>query len=219
MNQLPWGQASAIKRGICEIGKMMYDRGFVAANDGNISVRLGADRIIVTPTMVSKGYMKPSILVTTDLEGRVLSGRMRPSSELKMHLAVYRERPDVRAVVHAHPANATGFAVAGLALDKPFMPELVVNLGAGPLAPYATPSTEEVPRSIEGLVKGHGALLLSNHGVLAWGRDLAEAYDHLETVELYAKILIAARTVGEPRAIAGEKLEALYRIREALGLS
>ncbi|HUX40099.1 MAG TPA: class II aldolase/adducin family protein [Rectinemataceae bacterium] len=210
---------ASIKRKICEIGRRMYDRGFVAANDGNISVRLDGDSLLVTPTLVSKGFMKPSMIVTVDLEGRVLSGRLRPSSELKMHLAVYRERPDVRAVVHAHPANATGFAVAGLALDEPYMPELVVNLGAVPLAPYATPSTEEVPESIEGLVKGHGALLLSNHGVLTWGRDLAEAYDHLETVELYAKILIAARTVGEPRAIAGEKLEALYRIREVLGLS
>jgi L-fuculose-phosphate aldolase len=159
------------------------------------------------------------MLVAVDLEGRVISGRLRPSSELKMHLAVYRERPDVRAVVHAHPATATGFAVAGLALDEPFMPELVVNLGAVPLAPYATPSTDEVPRSIEGLVKGHGALLLSNHGVLTWGRSLSEAYDHLETVELYARILLAARAAGEPRAISGEKLEALYRIREALGLN
>jgi L-fuculose-phosphate aldolase len=212
------GKRASAKRDICEIGRRIYDRGFVAANDGNISVRIAADRILVTPTLVSKGFMKPGMLVTVDLDGRVLAGRLRPSSELKMHLAVYRARADLRAVVHAHPANATGFAVAGRALDRAYMPELVVNLGAVPLAPYATPSTEEVPRSIEGLVEGHGAALLANHGVLTWGRDLAEAYSRLETVELYAKILIAALAVGEPRPIEGGKLEALFRIRESLGL-
>lgn len=214
---------ASVKREICEIGRRMYDSGFVAANDGNISVRVAEDRILVTPTMVSKGFMKPGMIVVVDLAGKVVAGRLfagqlKPTSELKMHLAVYRAVPELRAVVHAHPANATGFAVAGLALDRPCMPELVVNLGSVPLAPYATPSTEEVPRSIEGLVAGHGAALLSNHGVLAWGRTLVEAYGRLETVELYAKILIAASAIGEPRPIPSEKLEALYRIRKSLGL-
>ena len=209
---------ASVKREICEIGRRMYDSGFVAANDGNISVRVAEDRILVTPTMVSKGFMKPGMIVVVDLAGKVVAGKLKPTSELKMHLAVYRAVPELRAVVHAHPANATGFAVAGLALDRPCMPELVVNLGSVPLAPYATPSTEEVPRSIEGLVAGHGAALLSNHGVLAWGRTLVEAYGRLETVELYAKILIAAFAIGEPRPIPSDKLEALYRIRESLGL-
>jgi L-fuculose-phosphate aldolase len=213
------GMSGSIKRDICEIGRRMYASGYVAANDGNISVRVSEDRIIVTPTLVSKGFMKPRMLVTVDLDGRVVSGRLKPSSELKMHLAVYRARSDIRAVVHAHPANATGFAVAGQALDRAYMPELLVNLGAVPLAPYATPSTEEVPRSIEGLVEGHGAALLANHGVLTWGHDLYEAYSRLETVELYARILIAAMAVGEPRPIANDKLEALYRIRTSLGIS
>jgi len=212
------GLSGSVKRDICEIGRRMYQGGFVAANDGNISVRVARDRIVVTPTLVSKGFMKPGMLVTVDLEGKVVAGGPRPSSELKMHLAVYRTRPEVRAVVHAHPPSATGFAVAGRALDRAYMPELVVNLGSVPLAPYATPSTEEVPRSIEGLVEGHGAALLANHGVIAWGRDLDEAYSRMETVELYAKILIAAFAAGGPREIEAEKLDALHRIRESLGL-
>ncbi len=209
----------SVGREICEIGRRMHAAGFVAANDGNISVRLSEKRIVVTPTAVSKGLMDPRMLVVVDPEGRLVSGRLRPSSELRMHLAVYRAAPSIGAVVHAHPVCATGFAVAGQALDRAYMPELVVNLGSVPLAPYATPGTEEVPRSIEGLVAGHGAALLANHGVLAWGRDLQEAYGRLETVELYAKILLAARAAGEPRPIPGDKLEALLRIRESLGLS
>ncbi|MGO8695411.1 MAG: class II aldolase/adducin family protein [Rectinemataceae bacterium] len=209
------GMSGSIKRDICEIGRRMYSSGFVAANDGNISVRVAEDRIVVTPTLVSKGFMKSSMLVTVDLEGRVVRGRMKPSSELKMHLAVYRSRPEIRAVVHAHPANATGFAVARVPLDRPYMPEFLVNLGAVPLAPYATPSTEEVPRSIEGLIEGHGAALLANHGVITWDRDLYEAYSRLETVELYARILVAAMAVGEPKAIEPDKLEALRGIRSA----
>ncbi|MCE5255232.1 MAG: class II aldolase/adducin family protein, partial [Spirochaetaceae bacterium] len=141
----PW---RSVKREICAIGRRMYDSGMVAANDGNISVRIGEDRILVTPTLVSKGFMKPGMIVTVDMDGRVVSGRMRPTSELKMHIAVYRSRSEIRSVVHAHPAHATGFAVAGQALDRPYMPELLVNLGTVPLAPYATPSTDEVPKSI-----------------------------------------------------------------------
>jgi L-fuculose-phosphate aldolase len=216
LNAMFNSKGHSVGRHICEIGRRMYAAGFVAANDGNISVRVSEERIIVTPTLVSKGFMKPRMLVVVDPEGQVVSGRLRPSSELKMHLAVYRAEPGVGAVVHAHPACATGFAVAGQALDRAYMPELLVNLGAVPLAPYATPGTVEVPRSIEGLVAGHGAALLANHGVLAWGRDLEEAYSRLETVELYAKILIAARAVGTPRPIPDDKLEALLRIRESL---
>ncbi len=206
---------ASVKREICAFGRRMYASGFVAANDGNISVRVAANKILVTPTLVSKGFMKPSMIVTVDLDGQVIAGRWKPSSELKMHLAVYRNRPDVKAVVHAHPANATAFAIAGQALDRPYMPEFVLNLGSVPLAAYATPSTEEVPRSIEGLVMNHSAALLANHGVVTWGGSLEEAYSRLETVELYAKILIAARAVGEPRPLMKDQIEALLRTRES----
>jgi L-fuculose-phosphate aldolase len=208
----------AVKKDICEVGRRMYAREFVAANDGNISVRIGPDRVIATPTLVSKGFMTPDMLVTVDLNGKVIEGSRKPSSELKLHLKVYRERSDVGAVVHAHPVTATGFAVAGEALDKAYMPELVVSLGSVRVAEYATPSTDEVPESISRYVKDHNAVLLANHGVLTWGRDLFEAYFRLETIESYAKILVAAKAVGKARLLPCEKMEPLMRIRESLGI-
>ena len=210
--------AFAVKRDICEIGRRMYAREFVAANDGNISVRVGPDRVIATPTLVSKGFMTPDMLVTVDMSGRVIEGGRKPSSELKLHLKVYREREDVVAVVHAHPATATGFAVAHEPLDKAYMPELVVNLGSVPVAEYATPSTDEVPASIDRFVKNHNAVLLANHGVLTWGRDLFEAYFRLETIESYAKILLAARAAGEAKLVPCEKMASLIKIRESMGI-
>jgi L-fuculose-phosphate aldolase len=196
----------------------MYARGFVAGNDGNISVRLGPDRILTTPTLVSKGFMTPGMLVLVDLDGRVVEGEQRPSSELKLHLRVYRERPDVAAVVHAHPAAATGFAVAGQPLDTAYMPELVINLGAVPVAEYATPGTDAVPDSIGAFVKDHNAVLMANHGVITWGRSLTEAFFRMETVESYAQILLAAATVGTARPLAADQREGLERIREHLGI-
>jgi len=206
------------KQAICEVGRRMYARGFVAGNDGNISVRLGPDRVLATPTLVSKGFMTPDMLVLVDMDGQVVEGGLRPSSELKMHLRVYRERADSFAVVHAHPVAATGFAVAGRPLDTAYMPELVVNLGSVPVAAYATPATDEVPDSIERFVKDHHAVLLANHGVLTWGRDLTEAYFRMETVESYAQILMAAEAVGLPRPLSREKRAGLVAIRERLGI-
>jgi L-fuculose-phosphate aldolase len=208
----------AAKAEICEIGRRMYAREFVAANDGNISSRVGPDRILATPTRVSKGFMEPGMLVLVDLGGAVIEGSREPSSEIKMHLRVYRERPDVGAVVHAHPEAATGFAVARVPLDKAFMPELVVNLGSVPVAEYATPSTDEVPSSIAPYIRAHNAVLLANHGVITWGRDLMEAYFRLETIESYAKILLAASAAGGAKAISAGKMEALIRIRRDLGI-
>ena len=207
-----------VKKEICEIGRRMYARGFVAANDGNISVRIGPDRFIATPTLVSKGFMTPEMLVVVDGEGRVVEGKRKPSSELKLHLRVYRERPDIFAVVHAHPVTATGFAVARVPLDKAFMPELVVNLGTVPVAEYATPATDEVPDSIDPYVKDHYAVLLANHGVLTFGRDLMEAYFRMETVESYAQILLVANTIGVAKTVPCEKMGSLVEIRERLGI-
>lgn len=201
------------KRDICEVGRRMYARCLVAANDGNISVRLGPDRILATPTLVSKGYMTPEMLVTVDLDGALVEGSRKPSSELRMHLRVYRDRPDANAVVHAHPTAATGFAVAGVPLEEAYMPELVVSLGSVPVAPYATPSTEEVPESIAPYLRNHVALLLANHGALTWGGDLFEAYFRMETLESYAGILAAARAIGEPRPIPADKVRRLVALR------
>ena len=186
-----------VRQTICAVGRLLYDRGYVAANDGNLSVRTGEQEIWMTPSGVSKGRMTPEMLVKVDLEGRILEGERPPSSEAKLHLTVYRHRPDVGAVVHAHPPVSTAFAVCRRGLDVPYLAELVVGLGgAVPVAPYATLSTDEVPRSIEPYVAEHDAVLLANHGAAAWGSDLWAAFDKLETVEHTAKIYRNVELLG-----------------------
>ena len=172
---------------IVEVGRRLWERGFVASNDGNISVRLDDSRLITTPKSVSKGFMTPDMMVVTDLDGKRLSGEREPSSELKMHLEVYRNRPDARAVVHAHPPTATGFAVAGIALDRAVLAEVITTLGSIPIAQYATPSTEELPAAVRKYVKAHDGLLLANHGALALAGDVMSAYYRMETIEHFAK--------------------------------
>lgn len=199
-----------IRETICAVGRLLYDRGYVAANDGNISVRTGENQLWMTPSGVSKGRMTPDMLVKLDLEGRVLEGARHPSSEAKLHLAVYRRRPDVGAVVHAHPPMSTAFAVCRRPLDRPYLAELVVGLGgAVPVAPYATLSTDEVPRSIEPYVEDHDAVLLANHGSAAWGRDLWAAFDKLETVEHTAKIYCNVALLQGGCELTGQQVEDL----------
>lgn len=205
-----------IKRQICRIGRRMYDSGFVAANDGNITVKTAGNKIITTPTGVSKGFMTPEMLITVDGEGNVLSAnsKWRPSSEVKMHLRVYQERPDVQAVVHAHPPYATAFAINGTPLNKPIMAEAVVSLGCVPVAGYATPSTSEVPESIAAYLEHFDAVLLANHGALAWGEDLLTAYHKLESVEFYAKLTFLSSQLGNPQLLSTAQIEQLYAIRK-----
>ena len=181
---------------LCQVGKLLYDRGYCAANDGNLSVRVG-DRLLITPSGVSKGRMTPDMLLVTDLEGRVLSGDRHPSSEGKLHCIIYLRRPDVSAVVHAHPPVSTAFAVCRRGLTEPWLAELVSGLGEVPVTEgFAMPSTDQVPRSIEPFLADHNAVLLANHGAVAWGEDLWSAFDRLETVEHTAKILLNARLLG-----------------------
>lgn len=203
-----------VREEICEIGRRMYGRCMVAANDGNISVRLSEDELICTPTGVSKGFMKPEQLCKLDLSGKVLemSEGFGPSSEVKMHLRVYQKRPDIAAVVHAHPIFATSFAVMGKALDVPIMPEVIVNFGKVPLAPYGTPSTVEIPDAIEPYLKDYQAILLESHGALTWAKDLQTAYMKMESVEFYAELLYRTTQLGGPRVLDEEKLERLYRV-------
>src|SRR5215472_17732770 len=153
---------SQLRADIVEIGRRMYMRGYTASNDGNISVRLGSDRLLMTPKSVCKGFMTPDMMCVTDLDGKKIAGDRDPSSEALMHLEVYRQRPDVNAVVHAHPPTATGFAVAGIPLDRAVLAEVLTTLGSIPLAEYATPSTAELPATVEPFVKAHDALLLAN---------------------------------------------------------
>lgn len=207
-------EEKAVREEICEIGRRMYGRRMVAANDGNISVRIGENVILCTPTGVSKGFMKPEQLCKIDLSGKVLeeNGGAGPSSEVKMHLRVYEKRPDVRAVVHAHPIFATSFAVMGKGLEAPIMPEVIVNFGKIPLAPYGTPSTAEIPDAIEPFLQEYQAVLLEHHGALTWASDLLSAYMKMESLEFYAELLYRTTRLGGPRELNAEQLEKVYKI-------
>lgn len=199
---------------MCAVGKLLYDRGYAAANDGNLSILVEPGRLLVTPSGISKGRMTPDMLLVTDLEGTVLEGDRHPSSEMKMHLAVYRGRADVRAVVHAHPPVSTAFAVCRRGLETPYLAELVVGLGAVPCTPeFAMLSTDAVPRSVEPYLADHNGVLLANHGVLTWGGDLWEAFDRLETVEHTAKIVLNARLLGDPVALTAAETAELRSLR------
>ena len=199
---------------VCRVGNLLYDRGYVAANDGNISVRVGEGRLLITPSGVSKGRMTPDMLLVTDLDGTVIEGNRHPSSEGKMHLEVYRGRPDVNAVVHAHPPVSTAFAVCRRGLETPYLSELVAGLGQVPCTPsFAMLSTEEVPQSVRPYLADHNALLLANHGALAWGGDLWEAFDRLETVEHTAKIVLNAQLLGGGIPLTEEEVVRLQGLR------
>jgi L-fuculose-phosphate aldolase len=208
-----------LKRDIIEVGRRIYNSGFVAANDGNISIRVNDNLVLTTPTGVSKGFLTQDMIVTVDMDGKVISGNWRPSSELKMHLAVYRAREDIKSVVHAHPPYATAFAVAGFALEKPIMPEVVINLGWVPLTQYGTPSTEEIPEAILPYLPCHDAFLLQNHGALTVGTDVYNALFKMETLEMGAKISLFARLLGGEREISPETVERLLEVRRNLGMT
>ena len=204
------------RREIVNIGRLLYERSYVVSSDGNVSVRLDDGRIVATPTMICKGRMTEDSLAVTDGAGKPLGNR-RPSSELAMHLLIYQERPDVMAVCHAHPPHGTAFAVAGLAIDQPILSEVILTLGCVPLAEYGTPSTEELSQAMRPLLKHHNALLMANHGAVAYGADLWQAFDRLETLEHTAKIAILSRVLGGSRNLSPDAIEKLINVREAAG--
>lgn len=205
---------------IVEAGKVLYDQGYVVSNDGNISIRISDDRIVVTPTGVSKGSMNADDMVVMDLDGNVLSRGMRgPSSEVKMHLRVYRDDPSAGAVVHAHPIYATSFAIAGIALDQPIMSEAILQVGSVPVAHYAEPGTEEVPESIAPYIKNGAAVLLANHGALTWGSDLEQALSRMEVVENYARVTATVSGLGSCRPLSVSQVRGLGALRERMGLT
>ena len=207
-----------IRKEICEIGKRIYTQGFVAANDGNITVKASDNVFYATPTGVSKGYMTPDMVIKVDGEGRVLEGKLKPSSELKMHMRVYKERPDVNAVVHAHPPTATGFAIAGIPLDKFTMPEAIIFLGTVPIAEYGTPSTDEIPDALSKYLQNYDAFLLENHGALTVGNTLLSTYFKMETLEFYAKISLVARQLGGEQELTCEQVEKLMEVRKSFNI-
>jgi len=208
-----------VKKDIIEVGRRCWLRGWVAANDGNISVRISDTEILATATGQSKGFLTPDMVVRVDRQGRLLEGDIRPSSEIQMHLLVYDQRPEIRAVFHAHPPYCTAHAVAGLPLSHCVLPEIVVSLGAVPLAPYGTPSTLEVPESLRPYLSGYDAFLLQNHGALTLGRTIFEAYYRMESIEHFAHILYLARGLGAVNVLSRDQVDKLRQIRTGYGLT
>ena len=203
-----------IREQICDIGRRMYDHGFAAANDGNISVKVNDNEFYCTPTGVSKGFMTPDMILKVDGQGNVLEGDLKPSSEFKMHLKVYAMRPDVNAVVHAHPPIATAYAVANKPLDQFILPESCIWLGSIPVCQYGTPSTDEVPNSLIPYIDNHDAVLLQNHGALTVGVNLMKACFNMESLEFNAKVLFYATLLGGVNEIEGEQLKKLGELRD-----
>ena len=198
---------------IVRYGRMLHARGFVAAMDGNLSVRLDRHRILVTPTCLSKGAMRAGDLVIVGMDGKRIAGRRNVTSEIAMHLLIYEMRPDIHAIVHAHPPTATGFAAAGVALTEPLVCEVVVGLGSIPLARYGTPGTDELAKTLEPYVPHHDAILMSNHGVVTYGDTLEHAHMKMETVEHFAQIALVTHLLGKQQPLSGVDLEKLLLAR------
>lgn len=204
---------------ILEVGRRMYQRGFVAANDGNISVRVGEDAVWATPSGVSKGFMTEDMLVKVSMDGKILEGSRKPSSELKMHLRIYLENPEVGGVVHAHPPVSTTFAAAGVPLDQAYLQETVVQLGIVPVAPYALPGTERVADSVAPFCRDYNGLLLEHHGAVAWAADAIKAFYRLESIEYNATIAMNSRLMGFSRPLTESQVDELLTLRPAWGVT
>lgn len=207
-----------IKQDIIEVGRRVYQAGFVASNDGNISVRINENEVLITPTGVSKGFMTTDMIAKIDMKGEIIAGKLKPSSEVKMHLDVYEKRSDVKSVVHAHPPTATGFAVAGIPLDKFVLPEIIISLGTIPIARYGTPSTNEISLALREHLECHDAFLLENHGALTVGTDLFNAYYKMESLELFAKITLVARQLGQEQELPKQQVTKLFELRKKMGV-
>lgn len=210
-----------IREQICDVCHKMWQLGWVAANDGNVSVKLEDGTFLATPTGISKSFITPEKLVHIDENGEIIDAidGYRPSSEIKMHLRCYKEREDVGAVVHAHPPTATGYAVAHIDLDRYTMIETVIAIGSVPVTPYGTPSTYEVPEAIAPYLQEHDVLLLENHGALTVGADLLTAYYRMETLELYAKISLTAHLLGGEKEISRDNVDRLIDMRKSYGVT
>lgn len=209
----------AIRKNMVEIGRRMYAKDLVAATDGNLSVLIDPDTILITPTGSCLGFLKPSELAIIDREGKVRSGAIQPTSEYRLHLEVYQRREDVRAIVHGHPPLCTAFSVAGESMDQCVLPEVVFTLGAIPTTAYGTPTTEETPRIIREYIGRCDAMILDRHGTLTVGGSLTDAYYKLEKIEHTAKVILAAKTLGRVRILDKDQVENLMKVRSDAGLS
>lgn len=207
-----------LRKEIVEVGKRIYERGYVASNDGNISVRIDDKKILITPTGVSKGFINPADLIILDIDGKVIQGKKKHSSESNMHLQIYKDRPDVQSVCHAHPPYATGFAVAGVPLDKMVLPEVIIALGTIPLVEYGCTGTDELYMNISRYIKNYDAFLLANHGALTVGSNIINAYHKMETLEHFAKIQFIAQQIGNINVLNKRQAEQLVALREKFGI-
>jgi L-fuculose-phosphate aldolase len=207
-----------LREEMCEIGRRVYNKGFAAANDGNISFRLSDDRVLCTPTRVSKGFMKPDDLCVVDMDGGQVSGKRKRSSEILLHLTIMKERPDVRSVVHCHPPHATAFAVAHEPIPKCTMPEFEVFLGEVAITPYETPGSQKFADTVIPYIKDTDVILLANHGTVTAGTDLTDAYFKTEIIDAYCRILILAKQLGHVNYYSDEKAAELLRLKPGLGI-
>jgi L-fuculose-phosphate aldolase len=206
------------RKDIVAIGKMIHQRGWISSTDGNMSIKLSEDRILTTPTGVHKGFLEEDDLIVVDMEGKKISGSRNPSSEIALHLACYKNRPDVSAVVHAHPTLCIAFSVAGIQLAQCLLPEVIFTLGSIPTADYAAPTTQDVPKSIEKVIKEYDAVILERHGSVTIGKTIFDAFYTLERMEHVAEITYHARALGNARPLSGAQVDELLKIRANLGL-
>lgn len=202
-----------LREDMVRVGRFIFDKGWVAANDGNITVRLDERRILATPTGICKGMMQPDDLIVCDLEGEKICGERERTSEMGMHLTIYRMRPDIRSIVHAHPPVATGFAVAGRALNLALLPEVVIGLGSVPLAEYGLPGTPALSEGMRPYIPKYDALLMANHGAVAYGEDVFQAFFRMETVEHFARITLVAELLGGPKVLPRVEVQKLFDAR------
>src|SRR5436190_1930906 len=206
-----------LKEQICEIGRRVYAKGFAAANDGNITIRVAENEVLCTPTMVSKGFLKPEDICKVDMEGKQISGTRKRTSEVLLHLAIYKERPDVKACVHCHPPYATAFAVAHEPIPKCVLPEVEVFLGEVPIAEYETPGTTKFAETIVPYVKDCNTIILANHGTVTFGPDLEKAYWNSEIIDAYCKILILSKLLGRVNHFSEQHTRELLDLKKRLG--
>jgi L-fuculose-phosphate aldolase len=212
-------EEAALRGAVCQVARMAYDKGFITNVDGNFSVRLREREILITPAGAPKAFLQPQDIAHIDLEGRVLSGDTRPSTEVSMHVMAYQERPEMRAICHAHPKHAVAFTLAGLSLDITVIPEVVVTIGTIPTAPYGTPGTQELPESLREIIKCSDVVMLERHGALTLGTSLIDAFRKLEVVEHTAEILYYARTLGGVRELSKGEVQKLLDTRGPLGVT
>jgi L-fuculose-phosphate aldolase len=208
-----------LRADVVQVGKLVYQKGWVAANDGNISVRLDQDRVLCTPTGVSKGMMQEEDLIIVDMQGNKIEGHKSETSEIGLHLTVYKLRPDVRSVLHAHPPVATGFATAGRALNLALLPEIVIGLGCVPLAEYGLPGTVELIEPMLPYIPNYDAILMGNHGAVCYGEDVFKAFFRMEMLEHFARITLVAELLGGPKALPRAEVEKLLKARPRYGIT